>query len=227
MNKKLIIRYAFRETMGLVIMGVALFWPAGRLDWWQGWAVLAVMAAWTIATAVAILRTNPSLLAERLGPRKGAKSWDTAIMSILGLAQLARYIVAGLDQRYGWAGDFSPAWQIAALGVCVLGYALVVWATASNAYFSQVVRLQAERGHAVAAGGPYRFVRHPAYIGTILFELAAPVLLDSCWALIPGLLNVVLFIVRTSLEDRTLRSELDGYSEYVSQVRFRLLPGIW
>jgi protein-S-isoprenylcysteine O-methyltransferase Ste14 len=108
-----------------------------------------------------------------------------------------------------------------------LGYALVVWATASNAYFSQVVRLQSERGHAVATGGPYRFVRHPAYIGTILFELAAPILLDSWWALIPGALNAVLFLVRTSLEDRTLRSELEGYQEYASQVRFRLLPGIW
>ena len=227
MNSRLIFRFAFREIMGAVIAGVALFWSAGRVDWWAGWAMVILLLSWSFATGVVILRINPDLLAERLGPRKGAKNWDTAILGVVGVATLARLVVAGLDQRYGWAGDFSLAWQIAALGVCVLGYALVVWATASNAYFSQVVRLQAERGHAVAAGGPYRFVRHPAYIGTILFELAAPVLLDSCWALIPGLLNVVLFIVRTSLEDRTLRSELDGYSEYASQVRFRLLPGIW
>jgi hypothetical protein len=82
METKLIARYAVRETMGLVVMGVALFWAAGRIDWWPAWAALAVMAAWSAATAIVILRSNPALLAERLGPRKGAKSWDTAIMSI-------------------------------------------------------------------------------------------------------------------------------------------------
>src|SRR5512136_545669 len=100
MHRKLIARYIARETMGLVLMGVALFWSAGRIGWWPGWALLAVMAAWTVAMAIVILRLKPDLLAERLGPRKGAKPWDTAIMSTLGLAQLARYIVAGLDQRY-------------------------------------------------------------------------------------------------------------------------------
>jgi len=213
--------------MGTVIAGVALFWSAGRVDWWAGWAMVVLLLSWSFATAVVILRINPDLLAERLGPRKGAKKWDTAILSLVGVATLARLVIAGLDQRFGWVGDFSTAWQIAALCVCVLGYTLVVWATTSNAYFSQVVRLQSERGHAVATGGPYRFVRHPAYTGTILFELAAPVLLDSWWALIPGALNAVLFLIRTMLEDRTLHSELDGYPEYASRVRFRLLPGIW
>ncbi len=106
MDKKLIARYAIRETLGILFMGVALFWPAGRLDWWPAWAAIAVMLAWILATVIVILRVNPSLLAERLGPRKGAKPWDTAIMSFLGLTQLARYIIAGLDRRFGWSGDF-------------------------------------------------------------------------------------------------------------------------
>jgi len=227
MDTRLLVRYAIRETLGLVVMGAALFWPAGRLDWWPAWAALGVMAAWIISTAVIILRTNPGLLAERLGPRTGAKRWDTLIMSMLGITQLVRYIVAGLDQRYGWTGGFPPVTQIAALGVCAVGYGLVTWATASNRFFSQIVRIQAEREHAVEEGGPYHYLRHPGYLGAILFELAVPVLLASWWALIAGGVGAALLVLRTALEDRTLRAELGGYAEYARQVRFRLLPGIW
>ena len=227
MDTKLIVRYAVRETMGLAVMGSALFVSAGRIDWWPGWAALAVMAVWTAATAVVILRTNPSLLAERLGPRKGAKPWDTAILGLLGLAQLARYISAGLDQRYGWSGGFPTALQIAALVVCALGYALVVWATASNAFFSQVVRIQTERGHRVVSGGPYHYLRHPGYLGAIVYELTISFLLASGWAFAVSGLSAVLLIVRTVLEDRTLLAELPGYADYARQVRFRLFPGVW
>ncbi len=227
MDTKLIARFAIRETMGIVFMGVALFWSAGRIDWWPAWALIAVMLAWITATAIVILYFNPDLMAERLGPRKGGKLWDTAIMSIVGLLGLALLIVAGLDQRYGWTGGFPLAAQIAALAVCVLGYALGVWATASNAFFSQIVRIQTERGHTVATGGPYQHVRHPAYVGTILYQLAVPVLLASWWALIPGGLIAILLVLRTALEDRTLQAELTGYADYARQVRYRLLPGIW
>jgi protein-S-isoprenylcysteine O-methyltransferase Ste14 len=226
-DTRLIVRYAIRETMGLASMGVALFWAAGRLDWWAAWAALAVMGAWIVATAIVILRLHPELLAERLGPRKGAKRWDTAIMSVVGLAQLARYVVAGLDQRHGWTGGLPLAAQVAALALCALGYALVVWATACNAFFSQIVRIQPERGHTVATGGPYRWVRHPAYAGAILYELAVPILLASWWALALSALTVPLLLLRTALEDRVLRAELDGYAAYARQVRARLVPGVW
>lgn len=227
MNLNLIVRYAIRETMGIIVMGVALFWSAGQFNWWPAWASLAVMLAWSSATAIVIIRFNPDLLAERLGPRKGAKPWDTIIMSLLGLTQLARYIVAGLDQRFSWTGSFPITAQIAALVVCILGYALVVWATASNAFFSQIVRIQLERGHSVVTGGPYHFVRHPAYFGAILFELAVPILLASWWAMIFSGLSVILLILRTALEDRTLQAELTGYADYAHQVHHCLVPGIW
>jgi protein-S-isoprenylcysteine O-methyltransferase Ste14 len=227
MNPSIILRYVIREAMGVVLMGVALFWSAGRIDWWPAWALILVMLAWITATAIVILRFNPDLLADRLGPRKGAKPWDLAIMSIIGVTTLVRLIVAGLDQRYGWTSGIPLAAQIAALVVSALGYTLVVWATASNAFFSQVVRIQSERDHSVATGGPYRYVRHPGYLGTILYELAVPVLLASWWALVIGVLNAILLLVRTALEDRTLRDELTGYDDYARQVRYRLLPGIW
>ena len=231
MDKKLFARFAIREIMGVVVVAVALFIPAGRWDWWQAWAAVVVLSAWVIATALVILRIHPALLAERLGPRKGAKRWDTLIMSVVGLLQLARYILAGLDQRYGWTGDwignFPLGWQLLALLVCLLGQALVVWAMASNAYFSQIVRVQSEREHAVAIGGPYSWVRHPAYTGSILFELVLPVLLASWPAMLLSVLDISLFVLRTALEDRTLQAELPGYADYAQKVRWRLIPGIW
>jgi protein-S-isoprenylcysteine O-methyltransferase Ste14 len=183
--------------------------------------------AWTIATAFVILRRRPDLLAERLGPRKGAKRWDTTIMGVHGLLQLGVYVVAGLDHRHGWSAALPAAVQAAALAVCSLGYALVVWATASNAFFSLIVRIQTERGHSVVTTGPYRHVRHPAYAGALLTIPSVPILLGSWWALLIGVGDAALMIVRTALEDLTLQAELPGYPEYVLQVRQRLVPGLW
>lgn len=116
---------------------------------------------------------------------------------------------------------------MAALGVCILATGLFVWAMASNRFFSQVVRIQSERGHAVATGGPYRYVRHPAYIAMILFDLALSTLLASWWAVIAGGVCALLLILRTALEDRSLQAELGGYAEYARRVHYRLVPGVW
>jgi protein-S-isoprenylcysteine O-methyltransferase Ste14 len=220
-------RYLTREAMGLVLLAVALFLPAGRLDWVMGWALVGMTFLWVSATALVLILRAPELIAERTGPRKGAKAWDTAIMSVVGLSTLARCVVAGFDARLGWTTGITVPMEIVAAVVAILGYVAVVWATDANAFFSQIVRIQKERGHTVATGGPYRFVRHPGYGGTILFELAVPVMLGSWWALIPGGLGALLFILRTALEDRTLLQELEGYQEYARQVRYRLVPGIW
>ncbi len=222
------IRYATREILSVAGMGVALFWPAGRLDWWQAWAALAVMTVWTGATAIIVLHCRPELLAERLARRKGDRSWDAAIVALLGLVTLVRYILAGLDQRYGWTDGLPVAAQLSALALCVVGNDVVfVWAAATNAYFSRIARIQSERGHAVVTRGPYRLVRHPAYAGTILYELAVPVLLASWPALLASILSTALLILRTAFEDRMLHAELPGYREYAQRVRYRLFPGLW
>jgi protein-S-isoprenylcysteine O-methyltransferase Ste14 len=227
MNTKLIVYYIVGEILSLLGMGVALFWSAGRIDWWPAWAAIGVMSVWMIGMAI-INSRNPDLMAERLKPPKDAKQWDTIIVVTIRLTTLARYILAGLDQRYSWTGGFPIAVQIAALIVCALGYdVLFVWASASNAFFSQVVRIQSERGHTVATGGPYQYVRHPAYIGGILYELGVSVLLASWWALIASGLSATLLVLRAGLEDRTLQVELPGYADYVQKVRYRLIPGIW
>jgi protein-S-isoprenylcysteine O-methyltransferase Ste14 len=227
MNPKLIALYILDQILGIAGMGVALFWSAGRIDWWAAWAAIAVWLAFYIAMDILLLRFNLDLMAERLNPPKGAKSWDRALMSIFRLTTLVRYILAGLDQRYGWTVGFPVAAQLAGLVVCVLGYALLAWAMTSNSFFSQIVRIQTDRGQTVITHGPYRYVRHPAYVGMILFELAMSVLLASWVSLLASGLCAILLILRTALEDRTLHAELTGYVDYAGQVRYRLLPGIW
>ena len=107
------------------------------------------------------------------------------------------------------------------------GLALSGWAMIVNAYFSTVVRIQRERGHTVCRTGPYRFVRHPGYVGFMLQSLGIPLLLGSWWALLPGFAAIAVMIIRTAFEDRMLQAELPGYQEYVRDVHYRLLPGIW
>jgi protein-S-isoprenylcysteine O-methyltransferase Ste14 len=227
MNAKLIALYIFDQILSVAVVGVVLFWSAGRIDWWAAWVAMIVWLVLFAAMDIFILRINPGLIAERLRPPKSAKTWDKVIVSILRLTELARYILAGLDQRNGWTTGFPVAAQIVAVPICVLSYALFIWAMAANPFFSQVIRIQSDRGHVVATAGPYRYVRHPGYAGMVVFEVAMSTLLGSWWAILAGLLCSGLIILRTALEDRTLQAELPGYAEYARQVRYRLVPGVW
>jgi protein-S-isoprenylcysteine O-methyltransferase Ste14 len=108
-----------------------------------------------------------------------------------------------------------------------MGSLLSTWAAGVNRFYSRFVRIQTERGHAVISDGPYRYLRHPGYLGQILFSLASALALGSLWALIPGSLFALLLVVRTGLEDRTLLEELEGYRDYRQRVRHRLIPYLW
>jgi protein-S-isoprenylcysteine O-methyltransferase Ste14 len=189
--------------------------------------MVIVMTGWVIGTAIVVIPRYPELLAERMGPKRGAKTWDTALLGLYGVAMMIMWIVAGLDLRYSWSSGIGPVAQIAAMLIVIAGYALVVWATGTNAFFSQVVRIQTERGHTVISSGPYQYVRHPAYVGMILVVLGAPLMLGSWGALIPGVVSAVLVTARTALEDKTLQAELPGYQDYAQRTRYRLLPGVW
>ena len=109
----------------------------------------------------------------------------------------------------------------------MLGHFLLTWSMMTNSFFSAVFRIQKDRGHAVVTTGPYQYVRHPGYVGIIAFGLATPLMLGTLWAFIPALFMLCISVVRTTLEDRTLREELQGYKEYATQVPYRLLPGVW
>ena len=209
-----------------LVQAVVLFGAAGRLDWALGWAFIGVYAVGGMAIAAFM---EPELIAERVKIKPDARTWDTMLMGFTKLLSLVLPLVAGLDMRLGWTQQaYRPtAVHLTGLTFTALGQLLSSWAVIANRFFSDVIRIQTDRGHTVVSNGPYRFVRHPGYIGMILYSLAAPFLLDSPWALIPGGLTVLLIIVRTVVEDRTLLAELDGYQEYAQQTRYRLLPGVW
>lgn len=230
-TKRGVIRWLVREILGgSVFVGLTLFIPAGTLNWPMGWALIGVYLTWTAATALLIIPRCPELLIERIARRKDAKRWDVALMSVVGLITMARYIVAGLDFRHGWTLELSPvpiALQIAGLVMAVLAYALTTWAMTVNAYFSQIVRIQDDRGHSVATDGPYRYVRHPGYVGAMAFDLGTSIMLGSLWAIVLSVVSAALFVVRTALEDKALQEELMGYAAYAQKVRYRLIPGVW
>jgi protein-S-isoprenylcysteine O-methyltransferase Ste14 len=225
-----IVKWIVQSALGLVGYGAVLFLSAGTLHWGWGWALLGVVAAFLAAHPLILIPKNPELLAEREKGvlDKGVKAWDKWITLLAaGVLPIASWIVAGLDHRFQWTGSITLAYHVGGLLATILGYALFLWAMAANAFFSEGVRIQAERGHAVATQGPYRFVRHPGYSGAILSQVATPLLLGSPWALIPALASAALYVVRTSLEDRTLIAELPGYWDYTRQTRYRLLPRVW
>jgi protein-S-isoprenylcysteine O-methyltransferase Ste14 len=158
---------------------------------------------------------------------KGTKKWDKVWAGLFTPVFLAIYVVAGLDAgRYGWSSVPQRMWLLG-LVIFLLGTALLTWSMGVNPFFEKTVRIQSERGHRVIDAGPYRFVRHPGYIGFLGWIVSAPLLLGSLWAFIPSVLSAVGLVIRTALEDRTLREELPGYAEYAGRVRFRLIPGIW
>jgi protein-S-isoprenylcysteine O-methyltransferase Ste14 len=211
----------------IAFQSVQVFLSVGRTDWWPAWVYVGTSLVMVSVNASFMLRYSPETIAERAESR-GMKDWDKVVGGLFGVMFfLVLLPVAGLDERFGWPGEVALWIQIAAIVGNILGHALFSWAMISNAFFSTVVRIQDERGHAVCTTGPYRLVRHPGYVGAIIQSLTIPLMLGSLWALIPGGLAALLVVVRTALEDQTLDRELTGYAEYAQRVRYRLLPGVW
>jgi protein-S-isoprenylcysteine O-methyltransferase Ste14 len=216
-----------RLGVGIGVLAAMLFLAAGRWNWALGWAYIASYAIVT-ALGLRVVPMDPQFIEERTRMKQDVKAWDKALSGIGGLLYpTAILILAGLDQRLGWTPPIALGIELAALGVATFGNLLSVWAMAVNRFYSRFVRIQKERGHVTVSDGPYRYVRHPGYLGTLLCCLASPLALGSLWTLIPGGLFALLLAVRTFLEDRTLQEELEGYREYAARVRFRLLPGVW
>lgn len=211
----------------VLILTAILFIAAGRWDWVMGWVYMAMYACVTVI-AVLVVPLDPELVEERTQIKEGVKEWDKRI-TVIGsvLYPLAILIVAGLDTRNGWSLRVPPTLQFAALVVAAVGNLISIWATAVNRFYSRFVRIQKEQGHFVISDGPYQYIRHPGYLGQIIFSLASALALGSLWALIPGSLFAMLLVVRTALEDRTLQDELEGYKEYTRRVRHRLISHIW
>lgn len=205
-----------------------LFGSAGSFDWPEAWIFIALFVIYFTIWVTWGLRHDPDLLIERSQSLSGkAKPWDMKLVRINLLVSIVAYIVAGLDAvRFGWS-SVNTSLKIVGFILFIFGYILPFYALSNNPFASGTVRIQTERGHRVASGGPYRFVRHPMYVGAIVAAFGVPLFLGSYWALIPGAVMALIFIYRTAREDQTLQDELKGYKEYAQKVRFRLLPGIW
>lgn len=221
--KQLIVAY----VLGVVQIAI-FFVSAGHMPIRAWIFVGASYVHYSVSTLVQY-RLNPELLVARFKiRRKGSKLWDEILMRSSNLvAMIAVPVVAGLDVgRFYWSSlDFS--FVFFGLFLFAVSTYLLNWAMVVNPFFEPTVRIQKERGHKAVTSGPYRFVRHPGYLAGLLYILSVPLIIGSVFAFVPAVIYVILFIIRTALEDAVLLRELDGYSEYAQKVRYRLIPWLW
>lgn len=220
-----------QQAKGLVFMALwitLLFVCAGRAGWIRGWVCVGIYLIGVTATGMIVHHANHELLERRAKwQHKDTKGFDKIFLAIFFPLTVIQPAMAGLDVvRFHWSA--MPPWTILpATGLFLMAMALLTWTLATNPYAESTVRIQSERGQSVIRSGPYAYIRHPMYVGMILMYLATGWMLGSMAALLVGILMAVLLIVRTALEDRTLRRELPGYADYSQVTRYRLLPRIW
>ena len=220
-------RLLIASVAGLGLFAAVIFWPAGTIDWLEGWLYFGLLTTSLFINFLYLRRVNPEVIEHRLQLKKGTKPWDKLWAVFFAPVFMAIYLIAGFDAvRFEWSTMPLWLWPLG-LALWLPGNALFTWAMGVNPFFEKTVRIQTERGHHVIDTGPYRFVRHPGYLGFFGWSLSTPLLLGSWWAFIPALLSIAGLVIRTVLEDRTLHEELGGYREYASRVCYRLIPGIW
>lgn len=212
-----------------LVLGLLLFGSAGTLTWLAGWGFLIELFVASILVTRMLARRDPALLAERMKSplQKGQPVWDRIFISSFMLLFSSWFVLMGLDAvRFHWST--VPAWLqvIGAVGVAVSMW-IVSRVFRENTFAAPVVKIQKERGHKVISTGPYALVRHPMYVGALLFFPSTALMLGSWWGLAGAIPLVALLVVRTAKEDRELQRGLEGYAEYAGRVRFRLVPRVW
>jgi protein-S-isoprenylcysteine O-methyltransferase Ste14 len=215
------------RVVELAIAGGVLFGMAGRVDWPAAWLVILLFAGHVVLSGWLLLRRDPQLLKERLTTASNVPQWDRLLVRGNRILLLIFLATAALDAgRFRWSAMPIIVRAIGTAAV-VAAIAVIWWCGAANHFLSANVRIQSERGHTVVQHGPYRFVRHPLYASRIVLIIGTAFTLRSWIALVPAALIAVLLILRTSLEDRMLTTELPGYRKYAKHVPERLVPGLW
>lgn len=217
-----------RSFIWFALMAVALFWGAGDWTWPQGWAFIAIFVLGSIGFSIYMISRDPALLASRLSPnQKGGPFWDRVFLFVFIALWFVWLAVMGLDARRLQLSHM-PLWLNVVGGILIVaGFLATMPVFLANSFAAPVVRIQEERGQRVIDTGPYAFVRHPMYAAAILYLVGMPFLLGSWW----GFVFVPLYIggvaPRAMAEERLLARDLPGYADYMTRVRWRLIPGVW
>ncbi|MFX1417770.1 MAG: methyltransferase family protein [Promethearchaeota archaeon] len=211
--------------MVTIFLGIGLFLPVGTFLWFEAWIYLIIFAIFFTIVVLYFAKHDPELLQQRTKP-KFTEKWDKIIMILMGFGFFPTFIIPGFEKKYNWS--YVPFWvEIIGFVVLSLGLLIIFLVMKENTFLSKAVEIQKDRGHAVITTGPYRIVRHPMYLGFILFIVFYCLALGSLYSLIPTALGVVGLVIRTILEDRKLHKELDGYPEYAQKTKKKLIPLIW
>jgi protein-S-isoprenylcysteine O-methyltransferase Ste14 len=226
---KITIRTIIQMLVYIVLIPFLPLLVSRRWGWWEAWVYAFAYVANFIVSRVLVARIHPDLIEERgkSMEHKDNQPWDNVLAPLVGLGGNLIQLTAGLEALYGELYPISLAIKLITLVLFLAGYAWGTYALLENRFFSGTVRLQSERGHHVISSGPYHIMRHPGYVGALVFYFATPIFLGSLWAFVPVLFFTVVMVIRTRLEDRFLQESLPGYAEYAQQVRWRLIPGFW
>ena len=223
MNVSLALRASMKYLLGVGVVALLIFLPAGSLGYWQGWLLMATLFVPILIAGVVMLIKSPALLESRLKAKEGQREQDV-VVKLSGLLFVAAFVVAGFNWRYAWL--VLPNWIVwSAAVVFILCYLLYAEVMRENAYLSRTIEVQ--EGQQVVDTGLYGVVRHPMYTATTLLFLAMPLVLASPISLLIMLLYLPLIVVRIIHEEHFLRANLEGYAEYTERIRYRLIPYIW
>lgn len=221
-------RGIIREFAFIMIGAIFLFVSAGTFHWARGWIYISITLVYQVAYVATLLIVNPQLLNDRGNFNwKDTRLYDKYFIMFYPILSFSAIIIAGLDAvRYEWSSiPFVTVYP--GILVFVLASYTALWAYIHNAHFLLTHRDDKVSGQQVCTTGPYEYIRHPAYLGAIITSLCFPFIVGSLFSLIPVLLNVVLLVIRTHYEDKTLKIELSGYNKYSRATKYRLLPFIW
>jgi protein-S-isoprenylcysteine O-methyltransferase Ste14 len=213
------------STLFAALLAALLFGTAGTIRWRGAWIWLGLLIA---ASVVMSLLLDPRILRERVTAprRRRIRTWDAIWGSAIGVTFVAWFVVMALDARFGWTT--LPPWsRVTGVVVVIAMYVASYFVLQANVFASPIVDIQTDTHQTVIDTGPYAVVRHPLYAAVIPVWPATALVLGSGYGLVLSPLLVVLVVVRTALEDRTLAAELDGYADYRSRVRYRLVPHLW
>ena len=224
MNQKKLLRNACGKLLiGLVLVGVLLFLPAGSFGYTNGWLLIGLLFVPMLMLGTVLFFKAPNLLEKRLGAKE-RENTQKGVVALSGVLFIGGFIVAGLDHRFGWS--HIPGWGVTVASVVLLiAYALYAEVMRENAYLSRIIEVQ--KGQKVIDTGLYGIVRHPMYAVTVWLFLAIPLVLGSWWSLLCFLPYPIIMIVRIQNEEKVLKQGLEGYSDYQKRVKYRLFPLIW